>query len=65
MDNVSPTRILFICMGNICRSPFAEYYLKARLAEGGTAAIPVTLKETSVPHSFCPSQRGSPPSRSP
>lgn len=32
----------FICKGNICRSPFAEYYLKARLAEGGTAAIPVT-----------------------
>ena len=24
MDNVSPTRILFICMGNICRSPLAE-----------------------------------------
>ena len=28
-------RILFICIGNICRSPTAEYLLRARLASDG------------------------------
>lgn len=27
-------RILFVCTGNLCRSPFAEGYLRKRLAEG-------------------------------
>lgn len=26
-------RILFVCYGNICRSPFAEYYLRAKTGE--------------------------------
>jgi len=30
-----PKSIIFVCQGNICRSPFAEYYLKERLKEIG------------------------------
>lgn len=29
------TKILFICHGNICRSPMAEYVMKALVAEAG------------------------------
>jgi protein-tyrosine phosphatase len=31
-------RILFVCLGNICRSPTAEAVMRARLAERGLAA---------------------------
>lgn len=30
-----PTRILFVCMGNICRSPTAEAIMRARVHEAG------------------------------
>ena len=30
-------RILFVCHGNICRSPMAEFVMKKLLAEDGTA----------------------------
>jgi protein-tyrosine phosphatase len=36
-----PTRITFICMGNICRSPLGEKVLRARLAERGVNDIVV------------------------
>jgi protein-tyrosine phosphatase len=32
-----PYRILFVCLGNICRSPMAESVLAARLAQAGLA----------------------------
>jgi protein-tyrosine phosphatase len=32
-----PTRICFVCSGNICRSPTAEVVLRAKLAEAGLA----------------------------
>jgi len=32
---VAPTRILFVCMGNICRSPTAEAVMRARVREAG------------------------------
>ena len=32
------TRIMFICHGNICRSPMAEFVLKDMLARRGMAA---------------------------
>ncbi len=32
-NSVSPTRILFVCLGNICRSPTAHCVMKAILAE--------------------------------
>ena len=34
----APIRILFVCSGNICRSPFAEALFKAQAAEAGLAA---------------------------
>ena len=30
-----PTRVLFVCMGNICRSPIAEKVLEARVRAAG------------------------------
>lgn len=33
--DASPTRLLFLCYGNICRSPFAEAYWNKRVAETG------------------------------
>ncbi len=35
---VAPTRILMVCMGNICRSPTAEAVLRAQAALRGLAA---------------------------
>ncbi|NCF39449.1 MAG: low molecular weight phosphotyrosine protein phosphatase, partial [Planctomycetia bacterium] len=34
----TPTRILFICMGNICRSPAAEAVFLRLIADRGIAA---------------------------
>jgi protein-tyrosine phosphatase len=31
----APTRLLVVCLGNICRSPMAEGALRARLAQAG------------------------------
>ncbi len=32
------TRILFVCLGNICRSPMAEFVMKDLVAKAGLAA---------------------------
>lgn len=32
-----PTRVLFVCLGNICRSPLAEGVFKAKIAHRGLA----------------------------
>jgi protein-tyrosine phosphatase len=32
-----PYRIVFVCLGNICRSPMAEVVFRSRLAEAGLA----------------------------
>ena len=32
------TRILFVCHGNICRSPMAEFVMKQKVAERGLSA---------------------------
>ena len=34
----TPTRILMVCLGNICRSPLAEYVLRQQLQQAGLAA---------------------------
>lgn len=33
------TRIVFVCYGNLCRSPFAEIYLENRLKQSGLSGI--------------------------
>jgi protein-tyrosine phosphatase len=35
MNMESPLRIIFVCTGNICRSPIAEGLFRARLVEAG------------------------------
>src|SRR3954454_23927491 len=35
MHAVKPVRLLFVCMGNICRSPTAEGVMRALLREQG------------------------------
>ncbi|NWG74478.1 MAG: low molecular weight phosphotyrosine protein phosphatase, partial [Rubrivivax sp.] len=34
---IAPTRVLMVCMGNICRSPTAEAVLRAQAALRGLA----------------------------
>jgi protein-tyrosine phosphatase len=38
---VKPKRILFVCMGNICRSPTAEGVMRALLREQGVEGVEV------------------------
>ena len=35
---MKPTRVLFVCHGNICRSPMAEFLMKELVAQAGRAA---------------------------
>ena len=42
------TRILFVCLGNICRSPMAEYVMKQMVKDAGlTHAVTVASAATS------------------
>jgi protein-tyrosine phosphatase len=34
---VAPFPVLFVCVGNVCRSPYAEILLRSRLADHGAA----------------------------
>ena len=34
-----PYRVCFVCTGNICRSPMAEWVLRARIAEAGWSDV--------------------------
>jgi protein-tyrosine phosphatase len=36
-----PYRVCFVCTGNICRSPMAEWVLRARIAEAGLSDLVV------------------------
>lgn len=36
-SQAEPSRVLFVCLGNICRSPTAEALLRARLERAGLA----------------------------
>src|SRR4051794_28775799 len=50
--NMSVLRLLFVCTGNICRSPSAEYLLRARLQDklaGGAERISVSSAGLGTP----------------
>lgn len=49
------TKILFICHGNICRSPMAEFYMRTLIrAAGLEARIAVDSAATSTEELGCP-----------
>lgn len=50
-DPAAPTRVLFVCWGNICRSPTAEALMRRAVDEAGLAeAIEVDSAGTSAEH---------------
>ena len=55
------TRVLFVCHGNICRSPMAEFIFKAMVNEMGlekefyTESAAVSAEEMATP--YIPQQR--------
>jgi len=50
-DPVAPTRVLFVCWGNICRSPTAEAVMRQVVDDAGLAgAIEVDSAGTSAEH---------------
>lgn len=44
---VTPAGIVFVCEGNVCRSPYAERVLRAGLEGSPLAALPVTSAGTA------------------
>lgn len=57
-DGRSPVRVLFVCMGNICRSPTAEGVLRALVAERGLdGAVEVDSAGTHAFHIGEPADR--------
>lgn len=40
-------KIMFVCHGNICRSPMAEFVFKKMCAEGGASDIEISSSATS------------------
>ncbi len=52
-------RVIFICHGNICRSPMAELVLKDMVAKAGLAAqFEIASAATSTEEIGCPVHRG-------
>lgn len=58
MSTAEPTRVLFVCLGNICRSPAAEGVFLHRLAQNGlTSAFAVDSAGTGSWHVGKPADR--------
>ena len=55
--NKQKKRILFVCMGNICRSPTAEGVMRRLADEGGGASFPIEIDSAGT-HGY---HIGSPP----
>ena len=53
-----PTRVLFVCMGNICRSPMAHGVFRHMVRQGGLTDV-VTVDSAGT-HAF---HQGEPPDR--
>ena len=41
-----PKNVLFVCTGNICRSPLAEVYLRSLIHQGGPADVTISSAGT-------------------
>lgn len=55
---MAPVHVVFVCSGNICRSPVAEKVFRARLAEAGlTDAVQVSSAGTGPWHAGEPMDR--------
>ena len=55
-----PTRILFVCLGNICRSPLAEAVFRHKVRERGVEAeFEIDSAGTSGYHNGAPPDRRS------
>ncbi len=46
-------KIMFVCHGNICRSPMAEFIFKDMLKKEGITGIDVSSSATSTEEIFC------------
>ncbi len=46
-------KIMFVCHGNICRSPMAEFIFKDMLKKEGITGIAVSSSATSTEEIFC------------
>ena len=44
---ISPTKIMFICHGNICRSPMAEFVMKHLVSQRGLSSI-IEVRSSAV-----------------
>ncbi len=56
----APVRVLFVCLGNICRSPLAEVIMRDLVSRAGLAGhIEVASAGTSDYHAGEPAHRGS------
>ncbi len=47
-SNLSPASLLFVCLGNVCRSPMAEFVMKDLLGRHGLSHIRVASAATSA-----------------
>ena len=55
MSDINPTRVLFVCMGNICRSPAAEIIFRQKVADAHLSpAIEIDSAGTINYHSGSP-----------
>jgi low molecular weight protein-tyrosine phosphatase len=54
---VSPNSVIFVCMGNICRSPMAELVFRHQLARAGGGAVTVASAGTGGWHVGDPADR--------
>lgn len=57
MAGMAAPHVVFVCSGNICRSPVAEKVFRARLAEAGLDAVRVTSAGTGSWHTGQPMDR--------
>jgi len=51
---MTPSPILMVCAGNLCRSPFAEFYMRKRLEKAGVYAKVFSRGLLALPNQRAP-----------